>query len=102
MPATLGATQIFAFDCRAGTRHRLPAKLSALGVLTSSIVVAREVLTPAHDDPDVVCLPAPDAHGIGLYDFSQGQRLAEEGRDLVAAFLDAHPGLAATVHRVAA
>ena len=91
----LGATLIFAFDCRAGTRHHLPTALSALGVLTSSIAVAREILTPSHDHPDVVRLPAPDTRGIGVYDFSQGMRLATEGHALVAKFLDEHPALSA-------
>ncbi|MDP9463301.1 MAG: hypothetical protein M3P52_01650, partial [Actinomycetota bacterium] len=86
-------TLIFAFDCRAGTKHHLPAALSALGVLTSSIAVAREILTPSHDHPDVIRLPAPDTHGIGMHDFSQGARLAAEGYQLVAAFLDDHPEL---------
>ncbi len=89
----LGATLTFAFDCRAGTRHALPAALSALGVLTSSIAVAREILTPCHDHPNVVRLPAPDTHGIGLQDFSQSARLISEGHDLVAAFLAERPEL---------
>jgi NTE family protein len=89
----LGATTIFAFDCRAGTKHRLPAELSALGVLTSSIAVAREILAPSRNDPDVIRLPAPDTHGIGLYDFSHSIRLMREGHDLVAAFLDLRPEL---------
>jgi NTE family protein len=89
----LGATLIIAFDCRAGTRHRLPDDLSALGVLTSSIAVAREILTPAHAAPDVICLPAPDTHGIGVFDFSHGARLAHDGRELVASFLESHPEL---------
>ena len=83
----LGATRVFAFDCRAGTRHRLPADLSALGVLTSSIAVAREILTPTHDHPGVVRLPAPDTHGIGVQDFSQTARLIDEGYELVSSFL---------------
>jgi NTE family protein len=89
----LGATLILAFDCRAGTRHHLPADLSALGVLTSSFAVAREILTPSLDHANVVRLPAPDTHGIGLYDFSHGSRLATEGHDLVEAFLEDHPEL---------
>jgi NTE family protein len=92
----LGATSIIAFDCRAGTRHRLPDNLSALAVLTSSIAVAREILTPSHDEAsDVICLPAPDAHGIGVFDFSHAARLAHDGRELVASFLDRNPVLAA-------
>ena len=87
----LGATTIFAFDCRAGTKHQLPTEMSALGVLTSSIAVTREILTPSHDHLDVVRLPAPDVSGIGLFDFSQGSRLIEEGHDLVAAFLAERP-----------
>ncbi|HZX53615.1 MAG TPA: patatin-like phospholipase family protein, partial [Ilumatobacteraceae bacterium] len=83
----LGATNVYAFDCRAGTRHRLPADLSALAVLTSSITVAREILTPAHDHPGVVRLPAPDTHGIGMQDFSQTGRLITEGYELTSAFL---------------
>ena len=71
----LGAAMIFAFDCRAGTKHQLPADLSALGVLTSSIAVAREILTPTHEHPNVVRLPAPDTHGIGMYDFSHSAQL---------------------------
>jgi NTE family protein len=98
----LGATQIFAFDCKAGTKHHLPADLSALGVLTSSIVVAREILTPCHDHPDIVRLPAPDASGIGLYDFSHGTRLAKEGHALVAAYLEDHPELVSAERRSAA
>ena len=87
----LGATTIFAFDCRAGTKHQLPTDLSALGVLTSSIAVTREILTPSHDHLNVVCLPAPDVSGIGLFDFSQGSRLIAEGHDMVAAFLADRP-----------
>jgi NTE family protein len=87
----LGASTIFAFDCRAGTKHELPADLSALGVLTSSIAVTREILTPSHDDLNVIHLPAPDTKGIGLFDFSQGNRLIAEGHDMVAAFLENHP-----------
>ena len=87
----LGATTIFAFDCRAGTKHQLPTEMSALGVLTSSIAVTREILTPSHDHLDVVRLPAPDVSGIGLFDFSQGSRLIAEGHDLVAAFLAERP-----------
>ena len=89
----LGATLIFAFDCRAGTKHHLPADLSALGVLTSSIAVAREILTPSHDHPDVVRLPAPDTQGIGMRDFNHGSRLASAGNELVASFLAQHPEL---------
>lgn len=89
----LGATTIFAFDCRAGTKHCLPDDLSALGVLTSSIAVAREILTPSHDHPNVVRLPAPDTHGIDMFDFSQGERLALAGYNLVTQFLDDHPQL---------
>jgi NTE family protein len=91
----LGATTIFAFDCRAGTKHQLPADLSALGVLTSSICVTREILTPSHDHLNVVRLPAPDVSGIGLFDFSQGSRLIAEGHDLVAAFLAEQPQVTA-------
>lgn len=98
----LGATTIFAFDCRAGTAHQLPADLSALGVLTSSIAVTREVLTPSDDHLNVVRLPAPDTHGIGLFDFSQGSRLISEGYELVTGFLAAHPELAAQSKRLAA
>ncbi len=87
----LGATTIFAFDCRAGTKHQLPTEMSALGVLTSSIAVTREILAPSHDHLDVVRLPAPDVSGIGLFDFSQGSRLIAEGHDLVAAFLAERP-----------
>ena len=87
----LGATTIFAFDCRAGTKHQLPTEMSALGVLTSSIAVTREILTPSHDHLDVVRLPAPDVSGIGLFDFSHGGRLIAEGHDLVAAFLAERP-----------
>jgi NTE family protein len=96
----LGATTIFAFDCRAGTTHQLPAVLSALGVLTSSIAVTREVLTPSHDHLNVVRLPAPDTYGIGLFDFSQGSRLISEGYDIVTGFLAAHPELAAHAKRL--
>ena len=98
----LGATLILAFDCRAGTRHQLPVDLSALGVLTSSIVVAREILTPSHDHPNVVRLPAPDTHGIDVFDFSQSERLVTEGHELVARFLDGHPLLTALPSRSAA
>ena len=98
----LGATLILAFDCRAGTRHQLPIDLSALGVLTSSIVVAREILTPSHDHPNVVRLPAPDTHGIDVFDFSQSERLATEGRELVAEFLVGHPLLSTLPSRSAA
>jgi NTE family protein len=87
----LGATTIFAFDCRAGTKHQLPTGLSALGVLTSSIAVTREILTPSHDHLNVVRLPAPDVSGIGLFDFSHGSRLIAEGHDMVAAFLADRP-----------
>jgi predicted acylesterase/phospholipase RssA len=87
----LGATTIFAFDCRAGTKHHLPTDLSALGVLTSAIAVTREILTPSHDHLNVIRLPAPDSHGIGLFDFSQGSRLIAEGHDMVAIFLQDHP-----------
>ena len=87
----LGATTIFAFDCRAGTKHQLPTQMSALGVLTSSIAVTREILAPSHDHLDVVRLPAPDVSGIGLFDFSQGSRLITEGHDMVAAFLAERP-----------
>ena len=83
----LGATKVFAFDCRAGTTHQLPADLSALGVLTSSIAIAREILTPTHDHPGVVRLPAPDTSGIGMQDFSQTTRLIGEAYELTAAFL---------------
>ena len=91
----LGATTIFAFDCREGTKHHLPANLSALAVLTSSIAVTREILTPSHDHLNVVRLPAPDTQGIGLFDFSQGDRLITEGHDMVAAYLTEHPELTA-------
>jgi NTE family protein len=83
----LGATKVFAFDCRAGTAHQLPADLSALGVLTSSIAIAREILTPTHDHPGVVRLPAPDTHGIGMQDFSHTTRLIGEAYELTSAFL---------------
>ena len=96
----LGATTIFAFDCKAGTKHQLPADLSALGVLTSTIAVTREVLTPSHDHLNVVRLPAPDTYGIGLFDFSHGSRLIDQGHELVAAFLEHHPELAAQSHRL--
>jgi NTE family protein len=89
----LGATLIIAFDCKAGTKHQLPASMSALGVLTSSIAIAREILTPAHDHANVIRLPAPDTHGIGIYDFSQSARLADEGHQLVSAFLAERPEL---------
>ncbi len=98
----LGATLIFAFDCRAGTKHQLPADLSALGVLTSSIAVTREILAPSHEHPNVIRLPAPDTHGIGLFDFTHGDRLIAEGHGLVAAFLDDHPELTAPPSRSAA
>lgn len=89
----LGAAVILAFDCRAGTKHQLPADLSALGVLTSSIAVAREILTPTHDHPSVVRLPAPDTHGIGMYDFSHSAQLVNDGYELVSKFLRTHPEL---------
>ena len=89
----LGATTIFAFDCRAGTKHQLPAHLSALAVLTSSIAVTREILTPSHDHLNFVRLPAPDTQGIGLFDFDQSDRLITEGHDMVAAYLAEHPEL---------
>lgn len=98
----LGATLIYAFDCRGGTKHKLPAHLSALGVLTTSIAVAREILTPSHDTQDVIRLPAPDTHGIGIFDFSHGDRLITEGHDLVTAYLAEHPELAALPGRSAA
>ena len=98
----LGATTIFAFDCRAGTKHQVPAKLSALAVLTSSIAVTREVLTPSHDHLDVVRLPAPDTQGIGLFDFSHSERLITEGHDLVSDFIAEHPELTALPTRSAA
>lgn len=98
----LGATTILAFDCRAGTKHRLPRDLSALGVLTSSITVAREILTPAHDHPNVVRLPAPDTHGVGMFDFSHSFRLAGEGHDLVAHFLETDPVIRTLTSRSAA
>mgnify|MGYP002084444270 CR=1 FL=1 len=98
----LGATTIFALDCRAGTRHQLPTDLSALGVLTSTIAVTREILTPSHDHLNVVCLPAPDTRGIGLFDFSHGDRLISEGHELVAAFLADHPELTTLSTRSAA
>ena len=88
----LGATTIFAFDCRAGTKHQLPAKLSALGVLTSSIAVTREILTPSHDHLNVVRLPAPDTQGIGLFDFSHSERLITEGHDMVSDVPRGAPG----------
>jgi len=91
----LGATNVFAFDCRAGTRHELPADMSALGVLTSSIAVAREILTPSHLHPGVVRLPAPDTRGIGLQDFSQSTRLIDEAYELVSAFLQNTPTIRA-------
>ncbi|MEP7202396.1 MAG: patatin-like phospholipase family protein [Ilumatobacteraceae bacterium] len=90
----LGAAAIFAFDCRAGTKHQLPTDLSALGVLTSSIAVAREILTPTHEHPSVIRLPAPDTHGIGMYDFSHSAQLVSDGYDLVTDFLQARPELA--------
>ena len=98
----LGATTIFAFDCRAGTKHHLPADLSALGVLTSSIAVVCDSSPLSHDDPDVIRLPAPDAHGIGMRDFSHGARLAGEGYELVSAFLNHHPELTSLPSRSAA
>lgn len=98
----LGATTIFAFDCRAGTKHHLPADLSALGVLTSSIAVTREILTPTHDHLNVIRLPAPDIQGIGLFDFSQVSRLIAEGHDMVADFLHDHPQVAALQNSSAA
>ncbi len=98
----LGATVILAFDCRAGTKHHLPVDLSALGVLTSSIVVAREILTPADDHPNIIRLPAPDTHGIDVFDFSHGDRLAAEGRELVARYLDGHELLTTLPSRSAA
>ena len=75
--------------------HQLPAEMSALGVLTSSIAVTREILTPSHDHLNVIRLPAPDIQGIGLFDFSQGSRLIAEGHDLVAAFLAEQPQVTA-------
>ncbi|HEX3087507.1 MAG TPA: patatin-like phospholipase family protein [Ilumatobacteraceae bacterium] len=98
----LGATTIFAFDCRAGTKHQLPKNLSALAVLTSSIAVTREVLTPSHHQTDVVRLPAPDTHGIGLFDFSHSDRLIEQGHDMVSSYLAEHPELTAQPSRSAA
>ncbi|MEP7047848.1 MAG: patatin-like phospholipase family protein [Ilumatobacteraceae bacterium] len=98
----LGATTIFALDCKAGTKHRLPARLSALGVLTSTIAVTREILTPSHDHLDIVRLPAPDTQGIGLFDFTQGSRLIEQGHQMVTAFLDERPELTASPSRSAA
>jgi len=100
--ADLGATTIFAFDCRAGTKHHLPTGLSALGVLTSAIAATREILTPSHDHLNVIRLPAPDIHGIGLFDFDQGSRLITEGHDMVAAFLQDHPQVMALQRRSAA
>jgi hypothetical protein len=64
-------------------------------VLTSSIAVTREILTPSHDHLNVISLPAPDIQGIGLFDFSQGSRLIAEGHDLVAAFLAQQPQVTA-------
>ncbi|MGZ4723181.1 MAG: patatin-like phospholipase family protein [Ilumatobacteraceae bacterium] len=87
----LGATTIFALDCRAGTKHHIPTHLSALDVLTSSIAVTREILRPSHDHLNVVRLPAPDIQGIGLFDFSHSSRLIAQGHDLVANFLRDHP-----------
>jgi NTE family protein len=98
----LGATTIFAFDCKAGTKHQLPADLSALGVLTSSIAVTREILTPSHDHLNVVRLPAPDTHGIGLFDFTHGDRLIDVGHEMVTAFLAVHPELTSLPSRSAA
>ena len=98
----LGATVILAFDCRAGTKHNLPVELSALGVLTSSIAVAREILTPAHDHPSVIRLPAPDTQGIDVFDFSHGDRLITEGRELVTDFLAGHELLTTLPSRSAA
>ena len=43
--------------------------------------------------PNVIRLPAPDTHGIGIYDFSQSDRLADEGHQLVSAFLAERPEL---------
>ncbi len=97
----LGATTIFAFDCRAGTKHHLPTELSALGVLTSSIAVTREILTPSHEHLNVIRLPAPDVQRVGLFDFGQSSRLIAEGHDLVAAFLQDHPQVIA-LHRTTA
>ena len=71
-------------------------------MLTSSIAVAREILTPTHEHPSVVRLPAPDTHGIGMFDFSHGGRLINEGYELVAAFLQAHPELTSLSSRSAA
>jgi NTE family protein len=98
----LGASLILAFDCRAGTKHQLPADLSALGVLTSSIAVAREILTPTHEHHSVVRLPAPDTHGIGMYDFSHSAQLVSDGYGLVADFLQTHPELTSLPSRSAA
>jgi NTE family protein len=98
----LGATTIFAFDCKAGTKHQLPADLSALGVLTSTIAVTREILTPSHGHLDIVRLPAPDTHGIGLFDFSHGSRLITAGYELATEFLCEHPELVAPLSRSAA
>lgn len=98
----LGAALILAFDCRAGTKHHIPAGLSALGVLTSSIAVAREILTPTHEHPSVVRLPAPDTHGIGMYDFSRSAQLVNDGYELVKKFLQANPELTSLASRSAA
>lgn len=98
----LGATMIFAFDCRGGTKHQLPAHLSALAVLTTSIAVTREILTPPHDHLEVIRLPAPDTHGIGIFDFSHGSRLIAEAHELVSAYIADHPELAALSSRSAA
>jgi NTE family protein len=98
----LGAALIFAFDCRAGTKHSLPADLSALGVLTSSIAIAREILTPTHEHPSVVRLPAPDTRGIGMYDFSRSAQLVSDGYELVSEFLQANPELTSMPARSAA
>jgi hypothetical protein len=64
--------------------------------------VTREVLTPSHDHLDIVRLPAPDTRGIGLFDFTHGDRLIDEGHALVTAFLAEHPELTALPSRSAA
>ena len=91
-----------AFDCHAGTKHQLPADVSALGVLTSSIAAACEILTPSHEHPSVVRLPAPDTHGIGLYDFSHSAQLVSHSYELATEFLPANPELTLLPSRSAA
>ena len=95
------------FSCHPGPRSRrrrsiafgagqnqASATYRDIGAWYANVVdstVTREILTPSHDHLNVIRLPAPDIHGIGLFDFSQGSRLIAEGHDLVAAYLAEHP-----------